>query len=445
MENFTGQIEIARVRLEQMQQLVEEFPSPPPDLLEELFGQLSMALEELHVVTEELREQNQELLSTREQVEIERERYQTLFEEAPDPYLVTNAVGVIEEANKAAEQLFNLRHSFLRDKPLAGFVALPQRSAFRTQLGQLKTLKSLTEWEVEMHPRSGASFSSVISVSTIYDRQGSAIGFRWLIRNITELKEAEKNRQELVVEKELHLIKSRFIQILSQEFRTPLNTIHLGTQLLERYSEGVKHSKRTPVFDKIRLAIKQMTLILDDILIFNGDKDSYALQSSQLDLQQFCENLIEECKHLYNPGVREINFEISGEYGSVCINNKLLRHILCNVLANCFKFTPEGSQIDFLVDCEDDHAIFIFRDYGKGIPPEDIPHLFEIFYRARNVGEVPGSGLGLAIVKKSLDLLSGTIRVESTVGVGTTLTITLPTTPPPKSRPLKKRQSSTAQ
>ncbi len=438
MEILTGQIEQARVRLEQMQLLAQEFSSRPPDLLEQVFVELSTALEELHVATEELQEQNQQLLSTREEVEIERERYQKLFEEAPDPYVVTNAFGVIEEANAAAEQLFNVHRPFLIHKPLAVFVVVEERSAFRSQLEQLKTVGPLTEWEVQMLPRDRESFPAAISVSSVQDIHGNSSGFRWLIRNISDLKQAEKNRQELAIQRELHLVKSRFIQILSHEFRTPLNTIHFCTQLLERYSDGLKKSKRTPIFEKILCAIKQITLLLDDILIFNGEKDFCYNHSSQLDLQRFSFKLIEEYKLIYTPGERSINFQASGDYHSVCTNTKLLHHIIRNILSNCFKFTSESSHIDLFLQCDKTQAVFTFRDRGIGIIPEDIPHLCNIFYRGSNVGDIPGAGLGLAIVKKSVDLLSGQISVESTVGVGTTLIITLPTTPNSKSLPLPK-------
>ena len=429
MEILTGQIEQARERLEQMQLLAQEFSSRPPDLLEQVFGELSTALEELHVATEELQEQNHQLLSTREQVERERERYQQLFEGAPEAYLVTNAVGVIEEANTAAEQLLNVRRPFLIDKPLAVFVVLEDRSAFRSQLDQLRTVGPLTEWKVQMLPRDREPFPAGISVSPVQDIPGNPIGFRWLIRNITDLKEAEKNRQELAVQRELHLVKSRFIQILSHEFRTPLNTIHLCTQLLERYSDGVKQSKRISIFPKIRCAIKQMTVLLDDILICNGDNNSYDSHFSQVDLERFCLKLIEDYKDLYNPGERSINFQANGDSFSVCTNTKLLIHILRNILSNCFKFTPEFSQINIFLQCEETEIVLTFHDQGLGILPEDLPHLFNIFYRGNNVGNIPGSGLGLAIAKKSVDLLGGEISVESTLGIGTTVTVTLPTTP----------------
>lgn len=437
MENFTGQIELARARLEQMQQLAHEFPSPPPDLLEQVFGELSTALEELHVATKEIQEQNQELLSTREQVEIERERYHELFEQAPDPYLVTNTAGIIQEANAAAEKLFNLRRPFLKNKPLVVFVELEERRGFRTQFDQLQTLGAVTEWEVRMLPRDRPPFPAAISVSTICDTQGNSTGFRWLIRNITDLKEAEKNRQELAAQRELHSMKSRFIQILSQEFRTPLNTIHLGTQLLERYSDGIQQSKRVPVFEQLRCTIKQMTLLLDDILIVNEIPIGGYTQSYEFDLQQFCVKLLEDYHRIYTPGKRAINFQATGDYHSVCTNTKLLDHILRNAVSNCFKFTAESSPIDFFVECDKSQMVFTFRDEGIGIPSEDIPHLFNIFYRASNVSHIAGVGLGLAIVKKSVDLLTGTVAVKSNLGTGTTLSITLPTTPSSKFHPLK--------
>ncbi|MCT7954056.1 PAS domain-containing sensor histidine kinase [Laspinema palackyanum] len=441
MEILTGQVEQARERLEQMQLLAQEFSLRPPDLLEQVFGELSTALEELHVATEELQEQNQQLLSTRGQVEIERERYQKLFEGAPEAYLVTNAVGVIEEANAAAEQLFNVRRPFLIDKPLAVFVILEERSAFRSQLEQLRTVGPLTEWEVQMLPRDRESFPAAISVSPVQDIPGNPIGFRWLIRNISDLKEAEKTRQELAVQQELHLVKSRFIQILSHDFRTPLNTIHLCTQLLERYSDGVKQSKINPLFERIRGTLKQMTVLLDEVLIFNGDKSSCEPHFSQVDLEKFCWKLIEDYKDLYKPGERSINFHASGDCFSVFTNTKLLIHIFRNILSNCFKFTQEFSQINVFLQCENTQIILKFCDQGLGILPEDLPHLFNIFYRGNNIGDIPGSGLGLAIAKKSVDLLGGEISVESTVGVGTTLTITLPTHSTSKSLPLPLKTS----
>lgn len=94
---------------------------------------------------------------------------------------------------------------------------------------------------------------------------------------------------------------------------------------------------------------------------------------------------------------------------------------------------PDGSGVWLKLTLEDNQAIFQVQDQGIGIPPQDLPHLFESFYRCSNVGQIPGTGLGLAIVKKSVELHNGTIHVVSQVEQpekqsGSTLTVTLPLT-----------------
>jgi signal transduction histidine kinase len=104
----------------------------------------------------------------------------------------------------------------------------------------------------------------------------------------------------------------------------------------------------------------------------------------------------------------------------------LLKHILTNLLSNAIKYSPNGGDIRFEISCQDGEAIFKIRDQGIGIPLQDQQGLFESFHRAGNVGQIPGTGLGLTIVKKFVDMHGGKIALNSEVGVGTTLTVTLP-------------------
>lgn len=104
----------------------------------------------------------------------------------------------------------------------------------------------------------------------------------------------------------------------------------------------------------------------------------------------------------------------------------MLRHILNNLISNAIKYSPSVSLVNFELNCQDKWIIFKVQDSGIGIPQDDLQHLFESFYRANNVENIPGAGLGLAIVKKAVDLHGGTITVDSEVGVGTTFTVTIP-------------------
>jgi signal transduction histidine kinase len=108
------------------------------------------------------------------------------------------------------------------------------------------------------------------------------------------------------------------------------------------------------------------------------------------------------------------------------IDEKLLRHIVTNLLTNAVKYSPQGKEVNFNLKCDRNQATFSIQDRGIGIFIEDQQQLFESFHRGKNVSNIPGTGLGLAIVKKSVDLHRGTITVESQLEVGTTFTVTLP-------------------
>jgi signal transduction histidine kinase len=98
---------------------------------------------------------------------------------------------------------------------------------------------------------------------------------------------------------------------------------------------------------------------------------------------------------------------------------------LTNILSNSVQYSLPHSSIQFRLLRQKQQVIFQIKDQGIGIPPEDLPYLFEPFHRARNVSNIPGTGLGLNIVKRFVDLQQGKIEVESKLGAGTTFTVTL--------------------
>jgi signal transduction histidine kinase len=104
----------------------------------------------------------------------------------------------------------------------------------------------------------------------------------------------------------------------------------------------------------------------------------------------------------------------------------MLRKLLNHLLSNAVKFSPKGGMITFKLSRHSDNVTFQIQDEGIGIPSIDQSRLFESFYRGSNISTIGGTGLGLAIVKKYVDLHGGQIQIESEVGVGTTVTVTLP-------------------
>ena len=132
---------------------------------------------------------------------------------------------------------------------------------------------------------------------------------------------------------------------------------------------------------------------------------------------QLCSSLVEELQ-LSASSEHPIVFTCQFSRLEGCLDEKLLRHILSNLLINAIKYSPTSSTVNFELICKNDLAIFQIQDSGIGIPIEDQERLFESFHRAKNVGNIPGTGLGLAIVKRAVDLHGGKITVKSEMGVG---------------------------
>lgn len=121
-----------------------------------------------------------------------------------------------------------------------------------------------------------------------------------------------------------------------------------------------------------------------------------------------------------------LDYTVSEGMREVLLDNKLMRQILTNLVSNAIKYSPEGKDVYIHLDYTDAEVILKVSDEGIGIPKADLPHLFEPFHRAANVGTISGTGLGLVITREAVELHGGTITVESQQNVGTTFLIRIP-------------------
>jgi PAS domain S-box-containing protein len=279
--------------------------------------------------------------------------------------------------------------------------------------------------ECQMRRRDGTLFWCAISGSLL-DVSDPDRGSIWTLMDITErIRSEQEMRRALEREKELSELKSRFVAMTSHEFRTPLATILSSTELLEHYHDRLPQEEKAELMQSIKDSVDRMTRMLDDVLLIGkSEAGKLEFEPSTLDLNAFCESLVGEFMLNRPPGI-ELHASV-GLCGSVYMDQKLLRHILGNLISNAIKYSPQGGKVEFEADCMDGQVRFRVSDQGIGIPAEDLPGLFETFRRARNVGNISGTGLGLAIVKKSVELHGGRIEVDSQLGKGTTFLVTIP-------------------
>jgi PAS domain S-box-containing protein len=245
--------------------------------------------------------------------------------------------------------------------------------------------------------------------------------------DITDYKQAESEvRQALEQAKQLSELKERFVAMLCHQFRTPLNVVSFSADLLRRHIHQWSQEKNLSYLDLIQGAVREISQLLDDILLF-GKAEAAKLQCQPklLDLDLFCRNTVAQMQFV-SGSQKTISYINEGNCLGVYLDAKLLQHIVRNLLSNAINYSPAGSTITLQVSCRDEEVIFQIKDEGIGITVVDRQYIFEPFYRGANVDNVPGTGLGLSIVKTLVELHGGEITVGSEVGTGTIFTFILP-------------------
>ncbi|XHX77115.1 MAG: ATP-binding protein [Stenomitos frigidus ULC029] len=385
---------------------------------------LATVLEELTVVLEEIDQQYDELLSTRQALEEERQRYQELFDFAPDGYLVTDVQGTIQKANQAAGSLFNVPPGFLTGKPLTLFVAKNDRRAFYTYLTALRTAAQPRNWDLHLQPRDGAIFPAVIATSAVRSRDGTLMGWRWLLRDLTELRRAGVVTRASAIETKLDHLRSSFIQMISHELRTPMTIILTALELL-KHNNTASETKKQAYFDRIQQATHRMNTLLNDVLLYNDtEASSGALTLTPLDLEAFCRATVSN-QQATEGNRHTITISSNGACKAVWVDQELVQQMLDRLLSNALKYSPTGTTVQVVLQCQSDRTVISIHNKGTPFSEEQQAHLFEPFYRPAATEHIPGTGLGLVIAKRAVTAHGGTLTVESNTA-GITFKIVLP-------------------
>jgi PAS domain S-box-containing protein len=189
IEKFIQRTEALHTRLADLYQTASVLPWIPPDMLPQAFKELYSTSRMVQLAAEELYQQNEELIATRNLLEAERQRYQDLFEFAPDGYLVTNTDSLIQDANHTAAHLLKTSKQMIIGKALTNFVPLEERPRFRSELMHLSQLPSsyrLRELVIPLQQRNGDRFDAALTSAVVRNPQGKVISIRWQLRDVTE-------------------------------------------------------------------------------------------------------------------------------------------------------------------------------------------------------------------------------------------------------------------
>jgi len=246
-------------------------------------------------------------------------------------------------------------------------------------------------------------------------------------RNVTKQKRAEGEiLNALNQERALNELKSRFVSMASHEFRTPLSTVLSSISLINKYNAGENKEKINKHVGRIRSSVQNLTGILNDFLSLDKlEEGKISTSRSELRIKDAIDDLIDELEAVLKKG-QEMNVKYDIDKEIIRIDTQILKNVLINLTSNAIKYSPEDTEIKMNVKIKGEKLTIKVIDQGIGIPKEEQIHMFERFFRAKNVTNIGGTGLGLNIVKKYVDLLNGDIKFSSELGKGTKFTVQLP-------------------
>jgi PAS domain S-box-containing protein len=351
-------------------------------------------------------------------------RYRRVVENVNEGIIVT-AGGRILYANPRSLELTGLDEETVKARPFTEFIHPEDREMVLSN-----HIRRLRGEQVE--PR--YHFRAIHVSGDIRWLETSAVMFEWLgspatlnfLTDVTLKRQVEQDiRSALERERELSELKSRFVAVASHEFRTPLAAILSSVELLDDYGDSFPAEERKEILGLVKTAVKRMNGMVEQVLITSQlESRGFAFEPRPLPLPELLVQIAAEVDRA-NSRTRRITLACTDLQAMREVDERLLRHILANLLSNALKYSPPEALVRCTATGLGDLLELTITDQGIGIPHADIPHLFETFHRGTNVGNVQGTGIGLQIVKECVELHQGSISVDSTVDGGSTFRVRL--------------------
>jgi len=437
-EVFSQYLETVQQRTQDLLKEASATPLEQSTLVMSCLSELQNSLEELHTAEAELRQQHDELILTQCLVATERQRYADLFEFAPDAYFVTNLYGIVQEANLAACRLLDMDHDFLIGKLLISFVPEDRRRSFRTLLNQLPTVHRVQEWEVSLGRIQGRSVDVALTVEIAQNPAGNPTMLRWLMRDISTRKQAEAQLHQMQQQNlellESDHVKSQFIATVSHELRTPMTAILGFSELLLRRCQQQHDAQQNDaqiatLVEPILRNGKHLLKIIEELLDFSKLQTGHLpLRLECFDLKPLIWNTVTDLRSLADQKVLDLQVRLPDQPLQITNDPNRLRQVLVNLLANAIKFTEAGRVTIAVEFLPSDRLLISVQDTGIGIETSNQAQIFQQFWQANPTlnRRYSGTGLGLAISKALVELMQGSITVESRVREGSTFRINIP-------------------
>jgi len=342
----------------------------------------------------------------------------SLIESSIDAIMTTDPSGIITDVNKQMEALTGCTRDELIGAPFKGYFTDPERA--EAGIKRVLSEKKVANYELTARARDGKETVVSFNATTFYDRDRRLQGVFAAARDVTERKrlDVELESAKSVAEK-ANLAKSEFLSSMSHELRSPLNAILGFGQLMESDSTPPTPAQKESIAQILQAGWHLLKLI-NEIL------DLAKVESGQVPMSEEPVSLSEimlECQSMIEPQAQQRGIKlIFPRFGIpyfVHADRTRLKQVLINLLSNAIKYNRERGTVEVKCTASPQRIRISVRDSGAGLSPEQLAQLFQAFNRlGQEAGGEEGTGIGLVVAKRLVELMGGSIGVESSVGVG---------------------------
>ncbi len=328
-------------------------------------------------------------------VEHERSQLYTILNETEDGVIVIDHENRLILVNHTARSAFKVGDIDVVGRPIFEVI----------RDDELRDLLERPKRQSDIRLKDGRTFNAHVTPIT-------NIGRAVMLIDITHLKELDR-------------IKADFVTTVSHDLRGPLTAVLGYVNLLDRV--GPLNEQQTDFIQQIRISVKQMNTLISDLLDLGKIEAGFDTQKEALDTSRLVERVIVDIRPQAEAKHQELSHTIASPLPSLFGNPLRLRQMLSNLVENAIKYTPETGRIKIDAYAEGGFVVLSVADTGIGIPPADLPYVFDKFFRSDNASlSQEGTGLGLSIVKSIVENHDGRVWVNSQTGKGTTFTVMLP-------------------
>lgn len=401
--------------------------------------------------------------------------FNILFEAFPESVIIIDEKQKIVTANSSAEKIFGYKKGKLKDQFLNILIPLRYQTTHKNQFvyftSRMKSKRNTRGLYLFGLKENNEEFPIEIGINpfTIYEKEYVMVlildmtirretekkidsikvvleekvqtGTVELQKTIKKLKKANLNykkelerrievenkiKDALKKERELNELKSKFLSLVSHEFKTPLSGILTSTILLEKYQLSNQQEKRDKHLKTITKKVQYLNNILNDFISLERlDSTNEKYKFTVFNLSKVINEVVYNANMLLKSGQHINVLQNTSDY-VLCQDEKILELALNNIIYNAIKYSPKNTEIDLEISKNKNIIIFKITDKGVGIPENDQKFIFNRYFRAENVLNIQGTGIGLNIVKAHLKNLGGTIDFKSIENKGSEFFVELP-------------------